>query len=107
MKTDHMTSNRLTLFRFLVLLFLMLTMTVASSAELLVDRCDSVCERECDESCENCGDCVDCQRTMPMLVTEIGDGSDAYYDSAWLLSPTTEKNKDLFCGSIEHPPQLA
>jgi len=99
--------NRLTLFRLFALLSLLLAMTVTHSAELLIDRCESECEQKCDESCENCGDCVDCQRTMPMLVDDVRGGSNVCNINTWLSSLAAENVNDLFCGNIEHPPQLA
>lgn len=91
----------------MVMLFLLLSVAVGTSAELLIDHCGDECEQECDESCESCGDCIDCQRTMPMLVDDLFDGRNAYYNNAWLLSLADIKINDLFCCSIEHPPQLA
>jgi len=107
MKINQMTMNRQKTLKLFLLLFLLITMTVSVPADLSVGHCESDCEQECNESCENCGDCIDCQRTMPMMVDHASSIRNEYNQLSWLLPWVIEKISDLYCGSIEHPPQLA
>ncbi|MEW5922860.1 MAG: hypothetical protein AB1746_02620 [Candidatus Zixiibacteriota bacterium] len=87
------------------ILGLMLIVALAVSADFLSGIHDRICEDMCDDSCEDCSDCVTCSPILHMLPDNGPDLS--YWDHiyGWHFHLPPSQSFNILSSGIDHPPR--
>lgn len=100
-----MKSRQIIPLRSVVAVFMAAVMLFATVGSLFVPQLDSYCGDHCDDSCEDCSDCILCQGTLHMLVAGQFAVRAADPLPSWLCSTTSNHRERIFAVNIDHPPQ--
>lgn len=85
-------------------LLVILTLFAAGGNVFMV-QLDLDCEDHCDDSCENCSDCINCAPTLHMLSAYRVVNRIIAQQSTWLRAAAANHPEPIFATTIDHPPQ--
>jgi hypothetical protein len=88
-------------------LALTVSFMLMAGGDLLVPHGDSDCAEHCDDSCENCGDCLQCLPTVHMIAAFACEYGIAEHGPAWAVQVVFERMEGSYSAVIDHPPQNA
>ena len=91
--------------RCMVAVLLTVIMLFATGGSLFVLQLDTDCEDHCDDSCENCSDCIFCLPTLHMIA--VGQPTNSAVDQrpSLLRIAAPDHLERIFAVNIDHPPQ--
>lgn len=87
-----------------MVLVLMGSLLSLAGSELLSAQLGDSCEDHCDDSCEACGDCIQCLPTLHMITIDSSARVPLYHAS-WLLPSQSIDLDGNLAEDIDHPPQ--
>jgi len=93
------------LIRFSVAILLVFSFAFTAGGGLVEALCGNGCNDHCDDSCETCGDCINCLSNTHMIFSfPHGYGlSDRIH--LWNVSSLPERIEGIIATDIDHPPQ--
>jgi len=91
--------------RLVLIIWLVVLMPLMAAADVLFDHSDDDCESECDESCQDCGTCANCARTVHMIPVTLFQMNSPLQASIGGIAARSHGNEESFAAGIDHPPQ--
>lgn len=91
--------------RLVLIIWLAALVPLMSVGEMVFAHSDDACEDECDDSCQECGTCTNCSRTVPMLSTPFFQMNSPLRADAGSISVHALENESSLAAGIDHPPQ--
>ena len=91
--------------KMVLVLWLVAAMPLMPGGELIPGHDDDGCEDTCDESCQDCGICVGCARTVHMIPTASFELNSHLRASIGTISTLSFEHESMLGEGIDHPPQ--
>jgi hypothetical protein len=91
--------------RIIIALGLITVMLFLASGDLFAGHCEEECENECDESCQDCGDCLHCLPVVHMISLNSVDLGVVDQNCAGTIHASSVQRDSADPPGIDHPPQ--
>jgi hypothetical protein len=85
---------------------LILNMAAFAESNPLGGNCGDDCTNECDSSCSDCGDCLNCIATFPLARIAAFQHSPLDASPSRSLPVVAHHVDGNLCFDIDHPPQI-